>query len=94
MVLSLQLQGLNCLQLAAKNGYIDCLRHLLDNYSIEVDEAEVSTGCTALHLSVSAKCNLQRHFQCMKLLLERGADINKSALTFSYTIVIHLLIYI
>lgn len=69
-------QGLNCLHLASKNGHLDCLRHLLNNCSIGVDETAASSDCTALHLSISTKSSL-RSLQCMKLLLERGADQNK-----------------
>lgn len=71
------LQGLNCIHLAAKNGHLDCLRYLLNNCSIAVDETVASSGCTALHFSISTKSGGVKSLQCMKLLLERGADHNK-----------------
>lgn len=76
-MLILRLQGLNCLHLAAKNSHLDCLIYLLNNFSITVDEAVPSSGCTALHFSISTKSGSVKSLQCMKLLLERGADHNK-----------------
>lgn len=76
MRILLSVQGLNSLHLAAKNGHLECLRHLLNNCSISVDEAVPSSGQTALHFSISTK-NGVSSLQCMKLLLERGADQNK-----------------
>ena len=71
-------KGLNCLHLAAKNGHLDCLRHLLPSSRVDVSRAVLSSGRTALHLAVSSKSGSQRAAQCVKLLLERGADPNKS----------------
>ena len=70
------IQGLNCLHVAAKNGNLECLRHLLNNCSIGVDDPAIPSGCTALHFSLASTSGL-RSLQCMKLLLERGADQNK-----------------
>ena len=78
-MVGVRLQGLNCLHLAARNGHIDCLRYLLDNYNIGVDETVASSGCTALHLTISTKSSGKIRLRCMKLLLERGADLDKSA---------------
>ena len=69
-------QGLNCIHLAAKSGHLECLRYLLNNCSMSVDEPVASSGLTSLHYSISTK-NSVRSLQCMKLLLERGADQNK-----------------
>ena len=82
----LRLQGLNCLHLAAKNSHLDCLIYLLNNFSITVDEAVPSSGCTALHFSISTKSGGVKSLQCMKLLLERGADHNKYVNVYSQTV--------
>ena len=69
-------QGVNGLHLAAKNGRLDCMRYLLDNCDISVNESTAPTGNTPLHYSIT-KRNGRWNLQCMKLLLERGADKNK-----------------
>ena len=72
------MQGLTCLHLAAKNGHVDCLRYLLDSCRCDVDEAETTSGRTALHFSVSHRRSPQTSLQVAKLLLERRADPNRS----------------
>jgi hypothetical protein len=72
-------EGLTCLHLAAKNGHIDCLRYLLDSCRCDVDEAETTSGRTALHFSVSNRRSPQTSLQVAKLLLERGADPNRQS---------------
>ncbi|KAI8486430.1 Ankyrin repeat and SOCS box protein 10 [Branchiostoma belcheri] len=55
------------LYVTAKNGYVDCMRHLL-NRQAEVDYAP--GGWTPLHAAVDAG-----HVDCVGLLLDYGADI-------------------
>ena len=74
----LSLQGLTCLHLAAKNGHFDCLRLLLDSCRLDADEPDATSGRTALHFSACNKCRLQTGLQITKLLLERGANPNRS----------------
>ena len=76
-VMCILLQGLNGLHVAAKSGRVECMQYLLDNYSIGVNDQATSSGSTALHYCLSPSNGANKILQCMKVLLERGADKNK-----------------
>lgn len=82
---------MNCLHLAAKNGHLDCLRYLLNNCGIDVNEVAAPSGYTALHFSVSTKTSGRGSYQCLKLLLERGTDQNKSVSNRRHTVTLIIL---
>ncbi|CAH1255076.1 ASB18 [Branchiostoma lanceolatum] len=68
------------LYVTAKNGYVDCMRHLL-NRQADVDYAP--SGWTPLHAAVDAG-----HVDCVRLLLDYGADVTME--TDDGLIVLHL----
>ena len=74
MIFSCTAQGMNGLHLAAKYGQVGCIKHLLNNCSIDVDCIALSTGNNALHYSI-AHTNATRSLQCTKLLLSHGGNI-------------------
>ena len=48
----------------------------MDNCAVDINAISTGTGNTALHYSISKKAGM-KSLQCMKLLLERGADQNR-----------------
>lgn len=66
-------QGLNGLHLSAKNGHLDCLKYLLNHSGLDIDTLSEQSKASPLHYSVQVKSGTKM-YQCMKLLLDRGAD--------------------
>ena len=66
-------QGLNGLHLSAKNGHFDCLKYLVNNSDLDIDTLSEQSKASPLHYSVQVK-NGTKMYQCMKLLLDKGAD--------------------
>lgn len=67
------MQGLNGLHLAAKNGHSDCLEHLLDSCSLDINANATLDGISPLHCCMLAKSEGKK-YHCLKLLLDKGAD--------------------
>jgi len=65
--------GLAPIHLAALHGKLDCLRLLVENYNVDANLIS-ETGHHPLMLAINKK-NGKAALQCMKYLLERGADL-------------------
>ena len=70
------MQGSNGFHLAVKNGKLDCIKYLLDNCDINVNDTVLSTGDTAVHCLLSEN-NEVKNLKSLKLLLDQGADHNR-----------------
>ena len=63
-------KGLNTLIAAAKAGYEDVCKWLLD-LGVDINSRSVINGCSALHLAAS-----KNHDKIVRLLISKGANVN------------------
>uniref|UniRef100_H2YP52 Uncharacterized protein n=1 Tax=Ciona savignyi TaxID=51511 RepID=H2YP52_CIOSA len=66
--------GLTPLHLAALHGRLDCIRLLIEKYDVDVNVTS-ATGWHPIHLSINKESGTNA-LQCLKYLLECGADVN------------------
>jgi ankyrin repeat protein len=63
--------GNNALPAAAQNGHLNCVEILLESSEIDFINSTSMSNWTAMHQAAR-----YGHFEILKMLLERGADIN------------------
>ncbi|XP_038648930.1 ankyrin repeat domain-containing protein 53 [Scyliorhinus canicula] len=66
--------GYNAVHLAARNGRLECLKVLVEDYNMDVNLANPK-GWSPIHLILNKECQF-RALKCLKYLLSIGADPN------------------
>uniref|UniRef100_A0ABM5GKU9 Ankyrin repeat domain-containing protein 53 isoform X1 n=1 Tax=Pogona vitticeps TaxID=103695 RepID=A0ABM5GKU9_9SAUR len=68
------INGFSALHMAALHGRLDCIKMLVEKYSVNVDLGSL-TGWRAIHLVLSKEAGGMA-LECLQYLIKKGADVN------------------
>eukprot|EP00118_Oscarella_pearsei_P007481 m.36912 g.36912 ORF g.36912 m.36912 type:complete len:88 (+) comp32306_c0_seq4:200-463(+) len=77
LFLSLSFQGYSALHHAVRRSYIECIQILLRDDRTNVNAKTKDTGSTPLHLCLSSRLRKKDRLQMVRILLEKGADVDR-----------------